>query len=78
MVLDERSAALLQNLQQVKSLTMAGAFCNGLIISFIPALLLVFMGDVGFEGTTFGDSDFGVVGILILMNFRKKSPSSSV
>ncbi|MBY6085989.1 PTS ascorbate transporter subunit IIC [Priestia flexa] len=46
---------------------MAGAFCNGLIISFIPALLLVFMGDVGFEGTTFGDSDFGVVGILILM-----------
>ena len=46
---------------------MAGAFCNGLIISFIPALLLVFMGDVGFEGTTFGDSDFGVIGILILM-----------
>jgi PTS system ascorbate-specific IIC component len=24
------------------------------------------LGDVGFEGTTFGDSDFGVVGLLIL------------
>lgn len=45
---------------------MAGAFANGLIISFIPAILLVLMGDIGFTGTTFGDSDFGVVGILIL------------
>lgn len=43
-----------------------GAFANGLIISFIPAILLVLMGDIGFSGTTFGDSDFGVVGILIL------------
>ncbi len=38
---------------------MAGAFANGLIISFIPAILLVLMGDIGFTGTTFGDSDFG-------------------
>ncbi|MDQ0428698.1 PTS system ascorbate-specific IIC component [Planomicrobium stackebrandtii] len=45
---------------------MMGAFANGLIISFIPAILLVLMGDIGFSGTTFGDSDFGVVGILIL------------
>ncbi|MET4561076.1 PTS system ascorbate-specific IIC component [Lysinibacillus parviboronicapiens] len=45
---------------------MAGAFANGLIISFIPAILLIFMGDIGYEGTTFGDSDFGVVGILII------------
>ncbi|MCP1136192.1 PTS ascorbate transporter subunit IIC [Paenibacillus polysaccharolyticus] len=43
-----------------------GAFANGLIISFLPALLLVFLGDVGFSGTTFGDSDFGIVGIIIL------------
>ncbi|MGK7379304.1 PTS ascorbate transporter subunit IIC [Planococcus sp. 1R117A] len=50
---------------------MAGAFANGLLISFIPAILLVLMGDIGFEGTTFGDSDFGVIGIMILsiMNF---------
>ena len=43
-----------------------GSFANGIIISFIPAVLLVLLGDVGFEGTTFGDSDFGIVGILIL------------
>lgn len=45
---------------------MFGSFANGIIISFIPAVLLVLLGDVGFEGTTFGDSDFGVIGILIL------------
>ncbi|MCM3673887.1 PTS ascorbate transporter subunit IIC [Peribacillus simplex] len=45
---------------------MLGSFANGLIISFLPAILLVFLGDVGFEGTTFGDSDFGVVGLFIL------------
>ncbi|MGE8006235.1 PTS ascorbate transporter subunit IIC [Lysinibacillus sp. NPDC093216] len=45
---------------------MVGAFTNGLIISFIPAILLIFMGDIGYEGTTFGDSDFGIVGIIII------------
>ncbi|MGX5373585.1 PTS ascorbate transporter subunit IIC [Bacillus cereus] len=45
---------------------MFGSFANGIIISFIPAVLLVLLGEVGFEGTTFGDSDFGVIGILIL------------
>ncbi|PPA69546.1 PTS ascorbate transporter subunit IIC [Jeotgalibacillus proteolyticus] len=42
-----------------------GAFTNGLLISFLPALLLPVLGSLGFEGTTFGDSDFGVVGILL-------------
>lgn len=45
---------------------MAGAFANGVIISFLPAILLIFMGDIGYEGTTFGDSDFGIVGIVII------------
>ncbi|XJZ26650.1 PTS ascorbate transporter subunit IIC [Bacillota bacterium Lsc_1132] len=44
---------------------MIGAFANGLLISFLPALLLPVLGSLGFEGTTFGDSDFGVVGILL-------------
>lgn len=44
-----------------------GAFANGLIISFIPAILLVALGNIGFEGVTFGDSDFGVVGIIIIL-----------
>jgi ascorbate PTS system EIIC component len=42
-----------------------GAFANGLLISFLPALLMPVLGSLGFEGTTFGDSDFGVVGILL-------------
>ncbi|MFJ8086943.1 PTS ascorbate transporter subunit IIC [Lysinibacillus sp. NPDC095746] len=45
---------------------IVGAFANGLMISFIPALLLIFMGDIGYEGTTFGDSDFGIVGIILI------------
>lgn len=45
---------------------MLGSFANGVIISFLPAVLLALLGDVGFEGTTFGDSDFGVVGTLII------------
>jgi len=42
-----------------------GAFLQGLLISFLPAMLLPALGDLGFEGTTFGDADFGVIGILL-------------
>ncbi|WP_251548897.1 PTS ascorbate transporter subunit IIC [Neobacillus muris] len=42
-----------------------GAFANGIIISFLPALLLPVLGSLGFNGTTFGDADFGLVGILL-------------
>lgn len=42
-----------------------GAFINGLLITFIPALLLPVLGNLGFSNTTFGDFDFGVVGIAI-------------
>jgi PTS system ascorbate-specific IIC component len=42
-----------------------GSFANGLIISFLPALLLPVLGSLGFNGTTFGDADFGAVGILL-------------
>ncbi|WP_236620415.1 hypothetical protein [Geobacillus thermopakistaniensis] len=34
---------------------MLGAFANGILISFLPALLLPVLGLLGFEGTTFGD-----------------------
>lgn len=40
-----------------------GGFANGLIITFLPALLLGYMGQLGLANTTFGDSDFGWVGI---------------
>lgn len=42
-----------------------GAFVHGLIITFLPALLLPVLGELGFANTTFGDADFGVVGIII-------------
>lgn len=42
-----------------------GSFINGLAITFIPALLLPVLGDLGFASTTFGDTDFGVIGILL-------------
>lgn len=42
-----------------------GSMANGFLISFLPALLLPVLGILGFEGTTFGDSDFGVVGLVL-------------
>lgn len=42
-----------------------GAFINGLAITFLPALLLPVLGQLGFQNTTFGDADFGVIGILL-------------
>jgi len=42
-----------------------GAFVNGLLITFVPALLLPVLGNLGFQNTTFGDFDFGVVGLAI-------------
>ncbi|MEJ7872914.1 MAG: PTS ascorbate transporter subunit IIC [Rubrobacteraceae bacterium] len=42
-----------------------GAFANGLIITLLPALLLAYLGQLGLANTTFGDSDFAWVGILL-------------
>ncbi|MDQ0482158.1 PTS ascorbate transporter subunit IIC [Guptibacillus hwajinpoensis] len=42
-----------------------GSMANGLMISFLPALLLPVLGSLGFQGTTFGDSDFAVVGLIL-------------
>ena len=42
-----------------------GGFVNGLLITFLPALLLPVLGELGFANTTFGDADFGVIGIII-------------
>ncbi|MCW6060837.1 PTS ascorbate transporter subunit IIC [Clostridium sporogenes] len=42
-----------------------GSFVNGLLITFAPALLLPVLSTLGFKNTTFGDFDFGVLGIII-------------
>lgn len=44
---------------------VAGAFANGLLITFLPAFLLSVLGSFGSENTTFGDADFGWFGIAI-------------
>jgi len=42
-----------------------GAFLNGVLITFLPALLLKVLGAFGEANTTFGDADFGWFGTLI-------------
>ncbi|PFA63055.1 PTS ascorbate transporter subunit IIC [Bacillus sp. AFS015802] len=42
-----------------------GSMANGVMISFLPALLLPVLGNLGFQGTTFGDADFGLIGIVL-------------
>ncbi len=42
-----------------------GAFVHGVLITIGPAMLLPILSSLGFPGTTFGDFDFTVVGILI-------------
>lgn len=42
-----------------------GAFVNGLIITFLPAILLQVFGNLGFQNSTFGDADFGWFGTLV-------------
>lgn len=42
-----------------------GGFVQGILISFLPLFLLPILGDIGFEGTTFSDADFGLLGIIL-------------
>ncbi|MCK0439312.1 PTS ascorbate transporter subunit IIC [Gordonia alkaliphila] len=44
---------------------ITGAFANGLLITFLPALLVGVLGGFGEENTTFGDADFGWYGLLL-------------
>lgn len=53
---------------------MVGAFANGILITFLPVLLLPVLGALGFANATFSDADFGVIGILLgnLARFMSK------
>lgn len=44
---------------------LAGSFIHGIIISFMPLLLMPVMGDLGFQGSSFSDTDYGVTGIFL-------------
>lgn len=42
-----------------------GSFANGLAITFLPLLLLPFLGDLGMANATYSDADYGVAGVLL-------------
>ena len=42
-----------------------GSFIQGILISFMPIFLMPVMGDLGFSGSTFSDTDYGVVGLFL-------------
>ncbi|MDH2924686.1 PTS ascorbate transporter subunit IIC [Nicoletella semolina] len=42
-----------------------GAFAQGVLITFLPVFLLPVLGTLGFANTTFSDSDFGAIGIIL-------------
>lgn len=42
-----------------------GAFANGLLLTFLPVILLPLLGSFGFANTTFSDADFATLGIIL-------------
>ncbi|WP_438478252.1 PTS ascorbate transporter subunit IIC [Streptococcus pluranimalium] len=42
-----------------------GAFLQGVLISYLPIFLMPVLGGLGFEGSTFSDADFGLLGIIL-------------
>lgn len=44
---------------------MIGAFANGLLLTFLPAVLYPLLGSLGYIGTTFSDADFAILGIIL-------------
>lgn len=44
---------------------IVGGFVNGLIITFLPAVLMTVMGSFGVANSTFGDADFGWFGTVV-------------
>lgn len=46
-----------------------GGFVNGILITILPAFLLLVFGELGFANSTFGDADFGWFGTLIGTSF---------
>lgn len=44
---------------------MIGAFANGLLLTFLPAILYPVLGSLGYANTTFSDADFATLGIIL-------------
>ncbi|RJF40381.1 PTS ascorbate transporter subunit IIC [Actinomyces sp. 2119] len=57
---------------------IAGGFVNGLLVTFLPALLLRVLGTLETATTTFGDTDFGWFGLLIGYGARAGATAGSL
>lgn len=54
---------------------MIGAFANGLLLTFLPAILFPLLGSLGYQGTTFSDADFATLGIILGQAAKVVTPS---
>lgn len=59
------TAGVFGNATGGKKGAILGAFLQGLLITFLPVLLMPVLGGLGYAGSTFSDADFGVVGIIL-------------
>lgn len=42
-----------------------GSFVQGVVISFMPLFLMPLVSNLGFTGSTFSDTDYGIIGLLL-------------
>jgi PTS system ascorbate-specific IIC component len=59
------TAAVFGNATGGRRGAVIGAFVNGVVITFLPLLLMPVLGDLGFANTTFSDADFIGTGIVL-------------
>ena len=59
------TAGVFANATGGKRGAVIGSFAHGLLITFLPAMLMPVLGNLGFASTTFSDADFTVVGIIL-------------
>lgn len=58
------SAGVLTNAEGGMKGCIVGSFIHGIVITFLPALLMPVLGSLNFAGATFSDADMCVVGLL--------------
>lgn len=59
------AAGVIGNSQGGRRGAILGAFANGVLITIFPLLLLPVLGDIGTMNATFGDSDYGIIGLFL-------------
>lgn len=47
-----------------------GSFVQGVVISFMPLFLMPLVSNLGFTGSTFSDTDYGIIGLLLGQSSR--------